>query len=585
MPSYLVLGHGKETLETESKVPPGCIFVLAEECGTEGTVPPFLYDVFSDERNAPLFNDPLANKTRLEILFKKPITIYTGGSVCPRIGYTLLNYSKNYDLYDKEQAYDIEPSGIYALPASRGDFTVDATAVGFNRYRQRLINPFPLPAVARAYQGAVWPEDFWSDVSNNGSAHSGSAYEEDVMTIKDVFAQPGMRISQKELFGLRPGIYYNLLCRTVNEESEVLSILSGVFSIKDLWSEDSFDHFAILDDWLKTLKVATLTEAQRGGFLRLSEICSKVMAKRTGVENKTDALVNLLCGKFLSTATVRDLRTYPEELLNATDSHHGYTLLAAAAVSGHKSVVKYLLKYGADPNIVDYGGVTPLMLACSGPYEGIALALLLGGASADVVDHDETTALHIAVMYTELGRFVQLLLTRDGLDIGSKDRDGDTALHVAAGHDNLFYVKWLLAADGTLANIQNNKGFTALMSAIEDNALCASYLAKKSDLSVGTPLAMAIENELEDLAKELILLGAPVDDWIALRSTVSDMDELSAFLDKIIAGGPGTEPNAAGRGAMARCLARGKQWLTRRCLKPCRPGQRRNATLRCVGKI
>ena len=328
-----------------------------------------------------------------------------------------------------------------------------------------------------------------------------------------------------------------------------------------------------------------MTEAQRAGFLRLSEICAKVMAKRTGVENKTDALVNLLCGKFISAGTLRLLRAYPDELLNATDSHHGYTLLAAAAVSGHKSVVKYLLQRGADPNVVDYGGVTPLMLACSGPYEGIALALLSGGATGDAIDHDGTTVLHIAVMYTELGRFVQQLLTRGGVDVGAQDGDGDTALHVAAGHDNLFYVKWLLAADGALANVKNKDGFTPLMAAIEDKALCASYLAKKSDLSVGTPLANAIDNGLEDLAKELILLGAPVDDWVMLRSTASGLDELVTFLDRIIAGGPGTEPNAAGRGAMARCLARGKQWLTRRCVKRCGPGQRRNATLRCVGKM
>ena len=322
----------------------------------------------------------------------------------------------------------------------------------------------------------------------------------------------------------------------------------------------------------------------------MSEICAKVMAKRTGVENKTDALVNLLCGKFISAGTLRLLRAYPDELLNATDSHHGYTLLAAAAVSGHKSVVKYLLKRRADPNVADYGGVTPLMLACSGPYEGIALALLSGGATGDAIDHDGTTVLHIAVMYTELGRFVQHLLTTGRVDVGAQDSDGDTALHVAAGHDNLFYVKWLLAADGTLANIQNKDGFTPLMAAIEDKALCASYLAKKSDLSIvdeaGTSVVvMAIDNELEDLAKELILLGAPVDDWVMLRSTASGLDELVTFLDRIIAGGPGTEPNAAGRGAMARCLARGKQWLTRRCVKRCGPGQRRNATLRCVGKM
>jgi len=369
MPSYLVLGHGKESLETENKVPPGCMFVLTEECGTEGTVPPFLYDVFSDERNAALFDDPVTHKTQLEALFKKPITIYRSGAVCPRIGYTLFNYSKNYDVYDKEQAYDIEPSGIYALPVARDDFTVDTTAVGFNRYRQRLINPFPLTSVARAYQGAVLPADFWSDSAsssgsssgsgnsgsgNSGSSNSGSSNSgsEDVIPIKDIFAQPGVRISQKDIFKLMPGIYYNLLCRSIDEESEVIRILHTDFSLKDLWSEDSFDHFAILDDWLKTVQVS---EAQRGGFLRLSEICAKVMAKRTGVENITDALVNLLCGKFLSAATLRRLRAYPDELLNATDNHHGYTLLAAAAVSGHKSIVKYLLQRGANPNVVDYG--------------------------------------------------------------------------------------------------------------------------------------------------------------------------------------------------------------------------------------
>jgi ankyrin repeat protein len=96
------------------------------------------------------------------------------------------------------------------------------------------------------------------------------------------------------------------------------------------------------------------------------------------------------------------------------------------------SLLRALLKHGADVNRPDEFGQTPLHSACyrSGPLKGeMALVLLAGGADPKLRDDNGVTPLHNAAD-ADRPRLVRELI-RKGADVNSKDRFGNTPLHHA----------------------------------------------------------------------------------------------------------------------------------------------------------
>ena len=65
------------------------------------------------------------------------------------------------------------------------------------------------------------------------------------------------------------------------------------------------------------------------------------------------------------------------ELLNLQDQKHGLTFIANAVIYSKLEIVRYLLNKGADPNIKDFVGESPLHLAADNSDTDIAEALLL----------------------------------------------------------------------------------------------------------------------------------------------------------------------------------------------------------------
>lgn len=91
------------------------------------------------------------------------------------------------------------------------------------------------------------------------------------------------------------------------------------------------------------------------------------------------------------------------------------------------TMITHLLHNGANPNIGDEDGATPLHLAC-----GIGNASLIetlveeGGASVNAVDHEGETALFYALR----GQHVNVVrkLEELGVDINTRNSDGESAL-------------------------------------------------------------------------------------------------------------------------------------------------------------
>jgi ankyrin repeat protein len=134
-----------------------------------------------------------------------------------------------------------------------------------------------------------------------------------------------------------------------------------------------------------------------------------------------------------------------------------------AAKDVNLDLVWLLLEYGADVQMCDESGNTPLHLAVRhGHFEPeLARELLELNAEVDSRDGNRSSPLLLASGLGDTG-ILQLLLSQ-GADVHLRDRDGSTTLHHAAFHDQLEVARILLqhGVDSEI-NSRNIKGSTPL---------------------------------------------------------------------------------------------------------------------------
>jgi len=148
-----------------------------------------------------------------------------------------------------------------------------------------------------------------------------------------------------------------------------------------------------------------------------------------------------------------------------------WTALHAAAHRGHVEIVEFLLKQGANVNVKDGDGYTPLhntadsSLKSSPPKKTeanrnrIAALLLKHGAFVNATTIGGLTALHGAVSTNNVA-LVQLLL-ENGADPNIQTHQGMTPLHYAFSSDTgLEQVVRLLLAHGADSSIKDEYGHT-----------------------------------------------------------------------------------------------------------------------------
>ncbi|MBO5997134.1 MAG: ankyrin repeat domain-containing protein [Alphaproteobacteria bacterium] len=167
--------------------------------------------------------------------------------------------------------------------------------------------------------------------------------------------------------------------------------------------------------------------------------------------------------------------------VNVQDQN-GDTPLHFAVYNGYM-IPRELIIHGADLDVQNNHGFTPLMNACVGKngYHGdyrAAALFIAHGANLDLQNEDGNTAL-ILSCYPCHDWFDYMLentkrLVAAGADMNKQNNDGDTALIIALRNGE-YEKAYFLISCGARTDIQNNNGETAL-------SITESTIAGKSTL-------------------------------------------------------------------------------------------------------
>jgi ankyrin repeat protein len=153
----------------------------------------------------------------------------------------------------------------------------------------------------------------------------------------------------------------------------------------------------------------------------------------------------------------------------------GVTPLHAAATLGLDDVVKLLLSHEKrlNVNVQDDRGKTPLHYAATWRNLSTVGLLLLGGADPNIKDNSGKTPLHEVLSKAEPPIELVKTLLKAGADPNATTDEGRTPLHYAALHDNPRLISLLLKY-GANPTIKDNYGKTPLDYAKERGKMKAA---------------------------------------------------------------------------------------------------------------
>lgn len=183
--------------------------------------------------------------------------------------------------------------------------------------------------------------------------------------------------------------------------------------------------------------------------------------------------------------------------------------------------VQLLLQNGANPNIRNNKGDTPLHQSSINRTTDKCRLLLDYGANPNIQNNDGSTILHLVVhnplLYAEMNKalkasrldFVRLLIG-SGSNLDIQDNDGQTVLHLAVCKSEIEIIRLLLSSKIN-CNIQNNRGESALYLATKNgnNEIAELLLSHGCNPNIKnnngeTVLQLAITNLNEEIVHLLL---------------------------------------------------------------------------------
>ncbi|EAY13708.1 hypothetical protein TVAG_371820 [Trichomonas vaginalis G3] len=140
-------------------------------------------------------------------------------------------------------------------------------------------------------------------------------------------------------------------------------------------------------------------------------------------------------------------------------SSYGWTPLIYASSNGHLEVVKYLISVGADKEAKNKWGNTPLIYASRYNNLEVVKYLISVGADKEAKNKNGCSPLIFASKEGHL-EFVKYLISV-GANKETKNKSGNTPLIIASGNGHLEFVKYLISV-GADKEARTNFGLTAL---------------------------------------------------------------------------------------------------------------------------
>ena len=233
--------------------------------------------------------------------------------------------------------------------------------------------------------------------------------------------------------------------------------------------------------------------------------------------NKQQSLIHYACHQEIMDYLIKQGLDINATDANSTTPIHG--LLVSLDCHQPDASIKRLLIAGADPNIRDTKGRTPLH-RITGSKSHLSLLPLLLEHGADLSVRSKKygdTPLHLAARNRYATAEIELLL-KHGADIDEQNDAGCTPLHKSIFAENQPENFGLLVAKGADANIQEKNGVAPLHLLASNQkhfelwgTLLLSQQAKVSivDNTGRTPLDWAVESKIENAVTALKKRNAP----------------------------------------------------------------------------
>ncbi|XP_065193071.1 uncharacterized protein LOC135824268 [Sycon ciliatum] len=220
-----------------------------------------------------------------------------------------------------------------------------------------------------------------------------------------------------------------------------------------------------------------------------------------------------------ATSVVKFLASTVDKYLVNHEGHYSYPLptgstitygsaLHAAGNQGSVNCVQYLLDAGADPNVTDRLGKTPLHYASERGRTGCMRHLLDSKANPNQPDNDKRTPLHYATIENKADCVLHLLQAGANPDQG--DERGETPLHYASERGRTGCMRHLLGSKANPNQQDNDKRTPLHYATIENKADCVLHLLQaganpdQGDERGETPLHYASEQGCVDCILHLL---------------------------------------------------------------------------------
>ena len=209
------------------------------------------------------------------------------------------------------------------------------------------------------------------------------------------------------------------------------------------------------------------------------------------------------------------LKLFIEKDRNLINSNNnGFAPLHYAALNeNYLEAMRILLESGAEKNIANLDGRTPLLLAAlSNENPAVIQFLIDWGADIYVKDYYGANLLHHAAMNPNPEIFTMIL--DRGFDINSKTGDGSTVLHGAACHNPNPAVIKILLENGADINAKDVNGSTPLMDAATDN--------ENPEIAISLIKAGASLKEKNHEGKTALYFMEKRNDWPVIKTATQE---------------------------------------------------------------